>query len=136
MKLKFIITCVFSILYFSGTQYARAEGTGKNQEKIQPAAQDILLTKSFLEKKFDLASGKKLYASVGCAACHDNEVMGAPKLGDKKAWASRISHGWDQIFKHSMFDFNNMPAKGGNSALTEKDIENICAYMVSLVLNG
>ena len=136
MKHKFLITCVSSLIFFSCIQYARAEATGKVQDKIQPAAEDKLLTKSFLENKFDLASGKKFYASVGCAACHDNEVMGAPKLGDKKAWGSRVSHGWDQIVKHSMFDFNNMPAKGGNSALTEKDIENICAYMVSLVLNG
>jgi mono/diheme cytochrome c family protein len=34
-------------------------------------------------------SGEQIYKAV-CGACHDSGVAGAPKVGDKAAWAPRI----------------------------------------------
>ncbi len=35
---------------------------------------------------------------ASCAACHDAGVSGAPKLGDKAAWAPRIAKGKDALY--------------------------------------
>ncbi|TLU52614.1 MAG: cytochrome c5 family protein [Chlorobium sp.] len=135
MTYKFIRTAVFSVVFLSGLQNVQAEATGKLAEKIQPASNNITLTKEVLEKKYNLIAGKKSYSSAGCAMCHDNAVMGAPRPGDTKSWISRLNNGWDQIVKHSLTDYNGMPAKGGNNTLSEIDIENIDAYLISLVVS-
>src|SRR5262252_2661931 len=36
--------------------------------------------------------GEEIYKSV-CTACHQTGVAGAPKLGDKAAWAPRLKDG-------------------------------------------
>ena len=38
------------------------------------------------------ADGAAVYNS-GCMACHAAGVAGAPKVGDKEAWAERIAQG-------------------------------------------
>ena len=38
------------------------------------------------------ADGKKVYESA-CIACHGAGIAGAPKFGDKAAWAPRIAQG-------------------------------------------
>jgi cytochrome c5 len=132
---KLILTVFFSAaLLLSGLQKAKAETPDKVADKIQPES-DSSLSKAVLEKKFNLVAGKKSYSSAGFAICHDNTVMGAPKPGDKKAWISRLNNGWDQIVKHSLLDYKSMPAKGGNKSLSEIDLENIDAYLVSLVVS-
>src|SRR5262245_11339853 len=42
------------------------------------------------------ADGKKVYETV-CMVCHGTGVAGAPKLGDKAAWAPRIKSGMDAL---------------------------------------
>ncbi|NMW20285.1 MAG: cytochrome c5 family protein [Chlorobiaceae bacterium] len=135
MIYKFIIAAVFSVVCLSTFKNVQAEATGKVVEKIQSPIHANTITKVVLEKKYNLITGKKNYSSAGCAICHDNAVMGAPKPGDIKSWTSRLDNGWDQIVKHSIMDYKNMPAKGGNSSLSEIDIENIDAYLVSLVVS-
>ena len=43
-------------------------------------------------------AGKKVYDS-GCVACHGAGVAGAPKFGDKAAWAPRIKTGMDALVR-------------------------------------
>ena len=63
-------------------------------------------------------AGKALYAST-CIACHGAGIAGAPKLGDKAAWASRISQGNEVLYTHAIKGFQGkagvMPPKGGSS---------------------
>ncbi|MGL6041431.1 MAG: c-type cytochrome, partial [Deefgea sp.] len=58
--------------------------------------------------------GKEIYASV-CMACHDSGAAGAPKLGDKAAWAPRLKDGVDSSIARAIKGINAMPAKGGYS---------------------
>lgn len=60
------------------------------------------------------ADGKSIYKST-CAACHDTGAAGAPKLGDKTAWAKRIAQGNKTLFDHAINGFKGMPARGGSS---------------------
>jgi cytochrome c5 len=60
-------------------------------------------------------SGEQIYKAV-CGACHDAAVAGAPKLGDKAAWAPRIALGLDGLLKSAIAGKNAMPPKGGSDA--------------------
>src|SRR5690554_825330 len=48
-----------------------------------------------------LQTGEQVYNNV-CAACHAAGVAGAPKMGDKAAWAPFISHGYDSLLEVAM----------------------------------
>ena len=60
-------------------------------------------------------SGEQIYQAA-CAACHDAGVAGAPKLGDKGAWAPRLALGLDGLLKSAIAGKNAMPPKGGSDA--------------------
>ena len=46
-------------------------------------------------------SGESVYESK-CALCHDKGISGAPKLGDKSSWESRLEKGVDVLYKNVM----------------------------------
>ena len=74
--------------------------------------------------------GKAIY-DASCAACHGSGVAGAPKLGDKLAWAPRIKAGSAALYNSTLKGKNAMPAKGGNASLTDADVKAVVDYMVS-----
>jgi cytochrome c5 len=64
-------------------------------------------------------AGKTLY-NAACVACHGAGIAGAPKFGDKAAWAPRVKQGVAVLYEHALKGFQGksgvMPAKGGSSA--------------------
>jgi cytochrome c5 len=78
----------------------------------------------------DLANGKAVYTKA-CFACHGTGAAGAPKLGDKAAWAPRIAQGEATLDQHAIHGFKAMPPKGGNPALSNQDVMDAVAYLVS-----
>lgn len=78
-------------------------------------------------------SGKALYNSA-CVACHGAGIAGAPKFGDKAAWAPRIAQGASVLHEHAIKGFQGkvgmMPPKGGASA-PDADVKAAVDYMVS-----
>jgi cytochrome c5 len=68
-----------------------------------------------------------------CFACHDTGVSGAPKLGDKTAWAPRIKQGVNALYNSALHGKPGtaMVAKGGNASLSDADVKAIVDYMVS-----
>ncbi|MBS0449040.1 MAG: cytochrome c5 family protein [Proteobacteria bacterium] len=69
-----------------------------------------------------------LFAQV-CSACHATGVAGAPKVGDKAAWAPRIAQGIDGLVASAIKGKGAMPPKGGSTA-SEADIKAVVTYMV------
>jgi cytochrome c5 len=70
-----------------------------------------------------------LYAQV-CQACHATGVAGAPKLGDKAAWAPRLALGIDGLTAVAIKGLNAMPPRGGSTA-SDAEIKAVVTYMVS-----
>jgi cytochrome c5 len=73
---------------------------------------------------------KTIY-TASCAACHASGAAGAPKLGDKAAWAPRIKGGNDGLYNSAINGKNAMPPKGGNASLSDADVKAVVDYMVS-----
>ena len=76
------------------------------------------------------ADGKKVYDST-CTACHTAGVAGAPKLGDKAAWAPRLKQGVDGLVQSATKGKGAMPPKGGNASLSDADLRAAVEFMVS-----
>lgn len=74
-------------------------------------------------------TGEALYKQA-CIACHASGVAGAPKFGDRAAWAPRIQTGLDMLTASVIKGKNAMPPKGGSSA-SDADIRAAVEYMVS-----
>jgi cytochrome c5 len=81
----------------------------------------------------DNTKGQGVYMNF-CAPCHDSGVAGAPKVGDKAAWQDRIKKGEEAMAALAIKGFQGssgfMPAKGGNSALTDEEVTSATTYMV------
>jgi len=75
-------------------------------------------------------SGKEVVDTV-CTACHATGKDGAPKLDDRAAWAQRASKGLDKLTKNAIEGVRNMPAHGGQAALTDLEMSRAVGYMVS-----
>ena len=80
----------------------------------------------------DAAKGKTVYEAT-CSVCHAAGVAGAPKAGDKVAWAPRLKAGMDALYTSSLKGKNAMPPKGGNLSLADADVNAAVDYMVGLV---
>jgi cytochrome c5 len=76
--------------------------------------------------------GKSVY-NTACAACHAAGVAGAPKAGDKAAWAPRLKAGTDALYTTALKGKGAMPPKGGNMALSDADVKAAVDYMLGLV---
>ena len=78
-------------------------------------------------------AGEKLFGSL-CTTCHTAGLMGAPKFGDKAAWAPHIAQGKDTLYKHAISGYQGkagvMPAKGGSQA-SDDEVKAAVDYMVS-----
>jgi cytochrome c5 len=75
-----------------------------------------------------LKTGQEIYDGV-CAGCHNVGAAGAPKNGDKGAWATRISQGYDKLVEHAVKGIRGMPAKGGNPELDDIEVARAVAIM-------
>lgn len=77
------------------------------------------------------ADGQAVY-NKSCLACHASGAAGAPKLGDKAAWAPRIAKGMEALYNSAL---NGVPGtammpKGTCAACSEADLKAAVDFMV------
>ena len=79
-------------------------------------------------------TGEQVYNTT-CIACHAAGVAGAPKFGDKGAWAPRLGQGLAVLHTHALEGFQGkagvMPPKGGRVDLADQSIVNAVDYMAN-----
>jgi cytochrome c5 len=77
-------------------------------------------------------SGQQVFAQV-CKTCHETGLAGAPKAGDKAAWAPRIAEGEKTLLQHAIAGYQGktgvMPPKGGNPDLTDDEVHRAVVYL-------
>jgi cytochrome c5 len=83
-------------------------------------------------------NGKELFEQT-CSVCHGPGIAGAPKAGDKAAWASRIAEGKPTLYQHALNGYQGgpgggvMPPKGGRPDVPDDLVKQAVDYMVSMV---
>ena len=79
-------------------------------------------------------SGEQVFQAV-CKTCHEAGIAGAPKVGDKAAWAASIKKGYDTLVQHALNGFQEpgkvMPPRGGNPDLSDVEVERALVYMAN-----
>ena len=96
-------------------------------KRIQPVAKVELAGAGGGDKA--AKSPEDVYKAT-CAACHDSGAAGAPKLGDKAAWAGRIGVGLQKLAQSGIKGKNAMPPKGGTD-LSDADFARVVAYVAN-----
>ncbi|KAF0815215.1 Cytochrome c-555 [Andreprevotia sp. IGB-42] len=72
--------------------------------------------------------GKEIWEST-CQACHGTGAAGAPKLGDKAAWAPRLKEGADAAVAIGLKGLGAMPPKGGYGG-SDEEFKAAALYMI------
>ncbi len=97
--------------------------------RIQPVAK-IELAATGADAAKTSRSGEELVKAV-CSACHQTGAAGAPKIGDKAAWAPRLAKGLDGLVKSATAGKNAMPPKGGATDASEIELARAIVYMTN-----
>ena len=132
--LSFILPVIIIILLVNLVTTGDQVGAGSNtltpeaiQNRIAPVAKLELVDASG-PKVFK--TGAQVYKAV-CAGCHDSGAAGAPKFADAAAWAGPNATGLQSMVANVVKGKGAMPAKGGNPALDDFEIERAVVYMAN-----
>ena len=103
-------------------------------KKLIPLAMIVILVLVTAPAVFaEAASGQGVYMNF-CAPCHASGIAGAPRVGDKPAWSERSAKDVDVVISNAINGYQGksgfMPAKGGNSALTDEEVSAAVMYML------
>jgi len=81
----------------------------------------------------DLVTGKKVYKST-CSICHKSGLRGAPRMGSKQDWESRLAQNKEILYDHAINGYRgkkgNMPSRGSNTKLTVEEVKASVDYMI------
>ena len=94
---------------------------GKFTEPAAPAAAKVATGSTGL-------SGEQVVKQV-CGGCHETGKGGAPKIGDRAAWAKRVSKGINTVTDSAIHGHAGMPARGGMASLTDPEMRSAVLYM-------
>jgi cytochrome c5 len=75
-------------------------------------------------------SGQQVVTSA-CASCHASGKDGAPKIGDKQAWAKRAELGLTTLTQEALTGIRRMPAHGGSPGLSDVEVQRAIIAMVN-----
>jgi cytochrome c5 len=92
------------------------------QEDMSPVAQVAVANESVAQSGSENSISADKIIKAKCAMCHAGGLMGAPKIGDVAMWAPRIAQGKDMLINNAIKGIRMMPAKGGNSRLTDEEV--------------
>ncbi|WP_374356760.1 cytochrome c5 family protein [Chitinimonas sp.] len=105
-------------------------GNAAGAKFTEPAVKGAAGAVAAAGAKVDPATkGKEIYEST-CVACHGSGAAGAPKFGDKSAWAPRVKVGLDALVASGIKGKNAMPAKGGYGG-SDEEFHAAVEYMVN-----
>ena len=110
-----------------GKGSADAGGADEAELRILPVAR-VEMQKAAPVSDGKPRSAEVIYNTI-CKACHETGVAGAPKTGDKAAWAPRLAAGSGALLKSAISGKGGMPARGGAPDLTDDELKAAVAYL-------
>ena len=104
-----------------GKGSADAGGADEAELRILPVAR-VEMQKAAPVSDGKPRSAEVIYNTI-CKACHDAGVAGAPKTGDKAAWAPRLATGQAALLKSVINGKNAMPPRAGDPSLSDNELK-------------
>ena len=126
----FFICIVAARLIDTGEVYDDGGAESRLAERIKPVGEVVtdpaVLVKMAAASKVARApyTGEEVMQKI-CAACHNSGMLGAPKTGDKAAWAGRLKNagGLDGLVASAIQGVGAMPPRGGDADLSDAEIK-------------
>lgn len=109
---------------------ASAPGGDEAELRVQPVARVEMRQAPVVRSDGKPRSGEAVYTAI-CQTCHAAGLAGAPKTGDKAAWAPRIASGSAALLKTALNGKGGMPARGGGADLTDAELKAAVEYIVN-----
>ena len=122
-----VLILVIWPLSMMGKGSASTGGNDDAESRIMPVAR-VEMQKAVVKSDGKPRSGEAIYNAV-CTACHAAGVAGAPKTGDKAAWAPRIATGAAALLASATNGKNAMPPRGGGADLTDAELKAAVEYL-------
>jgi cytochrome c5 len=94
-------------------------------------------TAAYVEfEEAQLVQGRAVWLA-NCEGCHGYGIAGAPIPMKPAQWEARIARGKAVLYEHALNGFfgpedTEMPARGGNAALSDDEVRAAVDYMVAL----
>jgi cytochrome c5 len=66
---------------------------------------------------------------AACGSCHQAGTGGAPRIGDRAAWTTRVARGLDTVLQSALKGHAGMPARGGLADLSDAEVRRAILYM-------
>ncbi|MBL8397182.1 MAG: cytochrome c5 family protein [Candidatus Accumulibacter sp.] len=135
LMVTIVVAIVLTILIWQlasigkGSTAATAGGDDADT-RIQPVAK-VELVKAAAKSDGKPRDGAAVYNAV-CMACHATGAAGAPKAGDKAAWAPRIALGMSALIESAGKGKGAMPPKGGAADLSDTELKAAVEHLVGL----
>ncbi len=89
----------------------------------------LALTTPFLAPDAAAAPTGAEVGKTHCFRCHEAGTGGAPKPGDKAAWAPRFNKGVDALVLTAIRGHGGMPPRGGKADLTDAELRGAVLYL-------
>ncbi len=92
----------------------------------------LLAFPAYAQTPFDKdlpGNGGTVYKKT-CSFCHDEGTVGAPKFGDKTAWAPRIAKGREALYDSVLNGLQHMTARRGRRGYTDEDFKHAVDYLL------
>ncbi|MEF8700808.1 MAG: c-type cytochrome [Candidatus Accumulibacter sp. UW25] len=126
-----LIVVIWPLSQLGKGNSVKASDSDEAAGRIQPVATLELAKAPVAQSDGKPRDGATVYNSV-CMACHASGAAGAPKAGDKAAWAPRIATGTAALVNSAINGKGAMPPKGGGADLTEDEVKAAVEHLVGL----
>lgn len=132
---------VISIAGFEAEDESAASSESATEATVAEAETEATATESAVTETAVAASEKSAEAAAltprvkgvvdsVCTACHIAGIAGAPKIGDKEAWAARAEKGLEGMAAVVATGKGGMPTRGG-SDLNDEELVAAVEYLMS-----
>ena len=135
LVLAFLVPIALFLLLSQLVTGVRHDDTGETEAmvlaRIKPVGEVTLAGATAARASMN---GEQVFGAV-CKTCHEAGIAGAPKVGDKAAWAGPIKKGYETLVQHALNGFLEpgklLPPRGGNPDLSDVEVERAVVYMAN-----
>ena len=132
MLITIAVAIVLTVIIWPLSMIGKGDSATGNADdaelRILPVAR-VEMRKAAAPSDGQPRSAEVVYNTI-CKACHEAGVAGAPKTGDKAAWAPRIATGMATLVKVATEGKNAMPPRGGDATLTDAELKATVEFLV------